>query len=242
MNRLARSILLFSIGLVMARLLWTGGFGWFVQQRMRFPLLAAAVVLILFGLYEIVSSLREEGRDPDSSKRAAGPFVGWLLSLPLLVLASVAPTGLGAAAANRVDSYSSVEIDTGYEPLAPSSTPIPMQVSEFQGRAIWEEAQSMDGVPVLLEGLVVNDETVPDGFKLTRFLVSCCAADGIPVQVVLRDVGQQFEDDMWVRAEVVWRPPEVPYQDQEGEWEVEADVVRIEVEPNPPNDAYESPY
>jgi len=149
---------------------------------------------------------------------------------------------LGAAAANRVESYSAVEVVDGFEPLEVVAGPVPMQVSEFQGRAAWEDPEELEGVPVLLEGLVVNDDSISDGFRLTRFIVSCCAADGIPVQVILRDVGQQLADDQWVRAEVTWLPPEVPYREQEGEWTVEAEVVSLEVVPDPPRDAYESPY
>ena len=93
-----------------------------------------------------------------------------------------------------------------------------------------------------LEGLVVNDPEAAGGFLLTRFMVSCCAADGIPLQVLLHDTGQPLEDDTWVIAEVVWRQPDIPYQETPSPWRVEADAVSITVVPDARNDPYESPY
>ncbi len=112
---------------------------------------------------------------------------------------------------------------------------------EFLDRAIWDEARSLDGRQVRLEGLVVNDPSVPDGFKLTRFMVSCCAADGIPLQVAVHGA-EGLEDDTWVIADVVWRPPDTPYDEIEGDWAVEADAIGITAVPDPPSDPYESPY
>ena len=78
---------------------------------------------------------------------------------------------------------------------------------------------------------------------LTRFLVSCCAADGVPIQVAVRGVEQSLPDDTWVVTEVVWREPDIPYIEIEDDvWFVEADLQSITVDPTPPTDAYESPY
>lgn len=235
--------MLLFLGTVVARLLWTGGFGWFVQQRMRWPLILAAVILVIFGMYEAIDGYREEEADAEARTRSRGPRVGWLMVLPLLVIVSVAPTALGAAAADRVDAYvPTEEVSDGFEPLDASSGPVPLSVFEFLDRAAWDEQKSLAGTPVRLEGLVVNDDDVVDGFKLTRFMVSCCAADGIPLQVTLHDVDRPFADDTWVIADVVWREPEIPYQDGEGEWSIEADAISITALPQAPDDPYESPY
>lgn len=230
------------LGAVMARLLWSGGFGWFVQQRMRLPLLAAAAVLMIFGVYEFVSASREEDQDPEATRRSAGPTVGWLLLLPVVVLISVAPTGLGAAAADRVDAYNPTETTEQFAALDTTNGPPELRVFDFLERAAWDEERSLEGEVVRLEGLVVNDPDVPGGFKLTRFMVSCCAADGIPLQVAVHDTGPALEDDTWVVADVMWRPPTTPYQEQGSAAIVEADAVSVTVVPDAPNDPYESPY
>ncbi|MEM8926248.1 MAG: hypothetical protein AAGD35_22310, partial [Actinomycetota bacterium] len=91
--------------------------------------------------------------------------------------------------------------------------------------------------------LVVNDPAdAPDGFLLTRFLVSCCAADGIPLQVALTGVDQTFADDTWVQAQVQWLPPDVPYDDVDGPLIVEAEVLSLVEIPGDRKDPYESPY
>lgn len=241
MNRIGRAAILLGLGAMTARLLSTGGFGWFVQQRMRLPLLAATIVLLVFGAYETVSGNREERDDPAAVERPAGPVVGWLLLLPLLVLLAVAPTSLGAAAADRVEAFTPTEPLSPFEPLDTSSGTVELRVYDFLDRAHRDEARSLEGVTVRLEGLVVNDPSIPDGFKLTRFMVSCCAADGIPLQVAVRNAGPPLADDTWVIADVVWRPPDVPYREMSVPV-VEADAVSVTVAPTTPDDPYESPY
>lgn len=243
MNRTGRAALVLCLGAVTARLIWSGGFGWFVQQRMRWPLILAAVALLIFGVYEALSSVEQESQDASSRKRSAGPAVGWMLILPLLVLIAVEPTGLGAAAADRVDAFTPTETDDEFEPIIGAENgPVEMRVFEFLDRAIWDDDKSLDGVVIRLEGLVVNDDEVDDGFKLTRFSVSCCAADGLPMQVTLHDVGRAYADDAWVVADVVWREPDVPYLDQDGPLRVEATAISVLELPEAPNDPYESPY
>lgn len=242
MNRVGRAAIMLALGGVTTRLLWSGGFGWFVQQRMFLPLVAAAVVLLVFGLYEAFAGALDESREEGVSRSSAGPTVGWMLILPLLVLISVAPTGLGAAAADRVAAFTPTESTALFEPIDTSSgEPPSMRVFDFLDRALWDDQRSLEDVVIRLEGLVVNDPELPDGFKLTRFLVSCCAADGIPLQVSLHGAGQTLPDDSWVVADVMWRPADFT-QDAEGAPVVEADVVSLQVIPNAPNDPYESPY
>ncbi len=242
MNRLGRGAIMMCLGVVLGRLLWTGGFGWFVQQRMRWPLILATVVLLILGGIECVRAVNEERDAPDKAARSVAPSIGWMLILPLVVLLSVAPTGLGAAAADRVDAYVPTEQNNPFEPL-PESGLVEMRVFDFLDRAVWDKERSLEGREVRLEGLVVNDPDIPDGFRLTRFSVSCCAADGIPLQVALRDTGAPLKNDTWVIADVVWLPPAVPYTETEGEWVIEAEVRALQIAPaGVPNDPYESPY
>jgi uncharacterized repeat protein (TIGR03943 family) len=194
----------------------------------------------VFGLYEAWAQAREERRDLELSRRSVGPVVGWLLVLPLLVLILVAPTGLGAAAADRVEAYTPTEGSDRYPDLDASDGPVPMRVFDFLDRAVWDEDRSLDGVPVQLEGLVVNDPDLEGGFKLTRFMVSCCAADGIPLQVTVFIDGPEIPNDTWVVADVMWRPPTIPYAEQELAI-VEADAISIRPG-EAPSDPYESPY
>lgn len=240
---MGRAGIVLVLGAVLARLIITADFGVFVQQRMRWPLILATVALIILGVYEAWQAAREHDFSPGDAKRRVAPSIGWMLILPLVVLLSVAPSALGAAAADRVDAFIPNDLGDAFPPLPESDGPLEMKVFDFLDRAFWDENGSLEGRVIRLEGLVVNDPDIPDGFRLTRFSVSCCAADGLPLQVALRDTGVPLEDDQWVIADVVWIPPAVPFMEIDGEWLVEAELINLQVAPDgAPNDPYESPY
>jgi uncharacterized repeat protein (TIGR03943 family) len=242
MNRLGRATILLCLGVIVVRLLWSGGFGWFVQQRMAIPLGLAAAVLLIFGIYEAVIATGDDRRGDGGGRRRSAPAVGWLLVVPVFVLVAVAPTGLGAAAADRVDAYRPVDTGLRYEPLDASTGPVPMKMIDFLDRALWDGDNTLDSVTIRLEGLVVNDPSVPDGFKLTRFMVSCCAADAVPLQINLRDVAQPLPDDTWVVADVVWKPAPDRDVTQPTDDPIEATAVTITPQASSPDDPYESPF
>lgn len=244
MNRIGRAGVLVTLGISVARLVWSGQFGWFVQQRMRWPLVMAAAVLLVLGVIEVTVAGRQERRDPASARRAAGPLVGWLLGLPLLVVVAVAPTSLGAAAAARAAGYVPADPGSGFQPMPHQDGPVPLTLYEFLNRAVADDQRSLDGVEVELTGIVVHDPALPAGadFALTRFLVSCCAADAIPLQVAVRGADEAYPDDTWVRVRAVWRPSATPYAELVRPWWVEADAVSVEIVADPPASPYESPY
>lgn len=242
MNRLGRASVLAMLGIVTGSLLINGGYGAFVQQRMFIPLLLAAVVLAAFAVHEVYHAIRAEKSNPEAHWLSFGPAVGWLMVLPLVVLFAVAPSALGAAAANRVDAFNPTEQTEAFPELDSSSGAVEMRVFDFLDRALWDPDQSLRDVPVRLEGLVVNDPDVPDGFLLTKFMVSCCAADGLPLQVAVRGVDQVLEDDTWVEVDVIWREPEIPYADAGDVVVVDADAISVTPQPDARKDPYESPY
>ncbi len=59
------------------------------------------------------------------------------------------------------------------------------------------------GQRVVTEGRVFRDDSLPAGtVGLYRFVIVCCAADAIPVQVVLRSAdAARLPNDGWIRAE-----------------------------------------
>ncbi len=242
MNRLGRASVLAMLGIVTGSLLINGGYGAFVQQRMFLPLVAAAVVLVAFSGYEVYHAIQAEKTDAEAQWWSFGPTVGWLMVLPLVVLFAVAPSALGAAAANRVDAFNPIEQTEAFPALDTSAGPVEMRVFDFLDRALWDPDESLRDVPVRLEGLVVNDPDVPDGFLLTKFMVSCCAADGLPLQVAVRGVDQILEDDTWVVADVIWREPEIPYSEAGAVVIVDAEAISVTAQPNARKDPYESPY
>lgn len=243
---MGRAVILLWLGVFTMRLVLSGGFGAFVQQRMEIPLILASLMLIVFGGIEIVAAYRQERDDPSSSKRSISPAVGWLLGAPLLVLTSVAPTALGATAAQRSEPLTPTQQDvpaSGLPEIDDSNGPVELRVYEFLSRALWDETGSLIDKEIVLEGIVVNDDDIADGFRLTRFAVNCCAADGLPLQVGVHGLDRTFENDTWVRATLVWRPPpDGGYPPDEAPEVVEADIVGLEIIDDPPDDPYETPF
>ncbi|MEM9042482.1 MAG: TIGR03943 family protein [Actinomycetota bacterium] len=237
MTRAGRGMMLLAIALAVGRMTWNGTFGNFVQQHMRWPLAIAAVCVFVLGVVDIVGWARTEADDDPS----VAPSVGILMVLPIAVLIAVAPAALGSAALDRVDPFEPTEPDDDAWVL-PDDDLLDMRVIDFVNQALYDDEQHLEGRSVVLEGLAVNDDEFPDGFLLVRFLVSCCAADGIPVIVALRDAPQQLEDDTWVRATVTWIPPDIPYFDPDGPLYIEAEIESLEVIPDPPLSPYESPF
>lgn len=243
---MGRAALMLAIGAFLVRLVLSGGYGAFVQQRMKIPLVLAAAMLLVFGVIEAVAGYRAESADPDSVRRSISPTVGWLLAAPLAVLVAVAPTALGAAAAQRSEPLTPTEQNapaSGLEPIDDSNGAVEMRVYEFLSRALWDETGSLTGKEIVLEGIVVNDPNITDGFRLTRFAVNCCAADGLPLQVGIHGLDDEYDNDTWVRATIIWRPPpEGGYQGENAPEVVEADIVEIELVDDPPSDPYETPF
>jgi uncharacterized repeat protein (TIGR03943 family) len=248
MTRMARATVMLLLGTFCGRLVLTGSFSMFVQRHMRIPLAVASLVMFVFGVVELFGAYREMGRDEDSSTLPRAPSVGALLIMPLLVLTAVVPTGLGATAAGRVASLMPAQSTRQFEPIPEVDDlgRVPtLRHSDFLTRALWDRKHSLQGKRVRLVGIVVHDPLVPDGFMLTRFMVSCCAADGIPMKVALRGVAVPFVDDQWVEAVGVWRAPSTP----DGRYNmhvvpvlVEMDAVSVQALANPPSSPYESPY
>jgi uncharacterized repeat protein (TIGR03943 family) len=238
-SRLGRAAVMLFVGAMGVRLAVTGEFGAFLQQRMKWPLLLAGVVLVILGIAEAVRS-DVERRESPTERRSVAPTVGWLLLVPMFVLITVAPTALGASAVERTDSYGSTE-RSEFAALPAGDAPVPLTFLEFVDRAVWDDAASLRNRPIVLEGFVVNDVRTPDGFVLTRFAVACCAADALPVQVAVHRADTALADDTWLRAVVRWRPPPAPY-DLSQPWIVDADLVEYQVLPEAPDAPYESPY
>jgi len=215
-----RGTLVLVLGFVALRLVITGSFDRYVKPGMRWPLISCGVVLVLLGLATSIWGDEDDhghehdaGHDHDGEPAAESdvhqhvPRVGWLLVLPLVVLLLVAPPALGADAASREAAPLPRYQGSTFPPLDASADGVAaLGLTEFVDRALWDDAGSVADQPVRLTGLVVHDDDVPGGFLLTRFVVSCCAADAIPVQIGVVGGGRPPQDS-WVEVEGTLVPP-----------------------------------
>ena len=173
----------------------------FLRPGMRPWLIAAAVIVCLLGVVQVVTGRRDgapddahEHGDNDEHGHSHNVRVGWLLVLPLCV-GLLAPAALDAYSAQRSVAFSQRSWDLGKfdvqkllsaEAIA-GGTP-KLALVDYLGATT--NAQSRDYLvthPVRLDGFVVR-EAAGDGrgFFLTRFFIGCCAADAIPLKLYVQ--------------------------------------------------------
>ena len=216
MTKAAQNLLLLFLGVA---ILWitlgSGEYVNYVRPGFRYPLVAAAVALIVLG----AAGLRREWRDTgdhaghaDGHDHSRGPKVAWLLGLPVLAIFVIAPPALGSFTASRDTDRAATPPpppDNGFRPLPTTGGPVAMSMSEFLGRA--HEAQTGDpaklaGVPVRLTGFVGPSGRDQAGWQIIRMKIACCAGDAVPFPVRVRGLPQPPADS-WVRVVGVWQPP-----------------------------------
>jgi uncharacterized repeat protein (TIGR03943 family) len=200
-----RSLLLVVLGATVVWLWWSGQALNYVRPGLAPWLLAGGVVVGLLGLLPPLGLLGQEGVDHTGHHQHRGR-VGWLLLVPVLVVMLVQPAALGSYA---VASRSTVPGgDGGFEPLAaPVRGAVPMSMAEFVTRAVRDPGQSLSGVRVRLVGFVAPNKG--GGYRLTRFVIFCCAADAEALQAVVRGDPTPRARDQWLEVEGTWlpRPP-----------------------------------
>jgi uncharacterized membrane protein YcgQ (UPF0703/DUF1980 family) len=90
-----------------------------------------------------------------------------------------------------------------------------MSMAEFVSRAVRDPGQSLAGVRVRLVGFVAPADGA-DGYRLTRFVIFCCAADGEALQAVVRGDRTPRARDQWLEVEGTWQPRPVAAVDDPG--------------------------
>ena len=126
------------------------------------------------------------------------------LLAPLLAVAAVPSAELGALAASRKTSGAGAASVGAIAPPAPDAGDevsfaeihYASQSEEYAG-----EAGIAEGMAVELTGFVTHPPGLPGGtLGLTRFQVSCCAADAVPFTVPLVADPASRDDDVWLEV------------------------------------------
>jgi uncharacterized repeat protein (TIGR03943 family) len=230
-----RSVLLVVLGATAIWLWWSGDALNYVRPGLSPYLLAGGVVVLLLGLLPPVGLLGEQtGHDAGHGGHRHQTRVGWLLLVPVLVVMLVQPAALGSYA---VSSRSAVPGggDGQFPPLAaPVRGAVPMSMGEFVTRAVRDPAQSLAGVRVRLVGFAAPAEGT-GGYRLTRFVIFCCAADAEALQAVVRGDPTLRARDQWLEVEGTWLARPASVDDPTPPPPVlQADVVRPVTPARPP--------
>jgi uncharacterized repeat protein (TIGR03943 family) len=231
-----RSVLLLALGATAVWLWHSGEALNYVRPGLVPLVLAAGLVLLALGLLPPLGLL---GARTAGTAGAAGGHrhrarVGWLLLVPVLVVVLVQPAALGSYA---VSSRTVVPGGGGdYPPLAaPVRGAVPMPMAEFVTRAVRDPGQSLAGVRVRLTGFAAPAEDGDGGWRLTRFVIFCCAADAEALQAVVRGDAVSRARDQWFEVEGTWQPRPAAVDDPSPPPPVlNADGVRPIAQPSPP--------
>jgi uncharacterized repeat protein (TIGR03943 family) len=182
------------------------------------------------------------GRQPAAAGEAhtGGSRIAWLLVLPLLVLVLVGPPPLGSYAAGRRAPVSAGATGGSMPPLEqPVNGAVPMELSEFYFRAVFDERHSLDGVRVRLIGFASPSHD--GGYLLARFAMFCCAADAQVVEVAVKGDPVRRSADQWLSIEGHLRASLARGDGQEVDpGDATPDLIADSVTPiQPPRDRYE---
>jgi len=233
-----RSVLLLTLGATAVWLWHSGEALNYVRPGLAPLVLAAGVVLLVLGLLPPLGLLGGPAAGPAGG--AGDPHqhrarVGWLLLVPVLVVLVVQPAALGSYAASSRTVVPGGG-DSEFPPLdAPVRGAVPMPMAEFVTRAVRDPGQSLAGVRVRLIGFVAPAETSDGSYRLTRFVIFCCAADAEALQAVIRGDATPRARDQWLEVEGTWQPRPAAVDDPNPQPPVlDADVVRPIAPPRPP--------
>ena len=177
MNRAAAVIILLLLAGATVRVWVTGQYVSYVKAGL-WPLLIVSVVLITLFAFT----------------RGHEPRVAWLLLVPVLALLLISPQSLGSYAANNAGTV--LKQSDEYPPL-PDGDPVEVKVFDYASRAVFDGGRTLRDRRVRLLGFT---STGPNGERLlVRMILTCCAADGRPVKIALKN-GAELPDDTWVEV------------------------------------------
>lgn len=240
MTRGTQNMLVLFIGLLIVRLVITKGYLSYVRPEMYLPLLIGGALIALVSGITLWTAgegaLRQKERHPGHGRGA-----GWLLILPLFALMAIEPAPLGAYAASfRSAGAPALDANAVFPPLpAAEGGAVPLPLNEFVARALYGDPDDLEEVPVRLTGFVAPDEEVTEGFALTRFIVGCCAADAIPVRVIVHGESPPAPDT-WLDVVATWQPPDEPIPLEKRHFaDVHVNATQMTVIPQP-EEPYES--
>jgi uncharacterized repeat protein (TIGR03943 family) len=189
----------------------------YVKPGMRPLLILAGLMLAVSGAMTLwyqwrrdPSHVDEPAPQPPHPGHTHGhshePRVAWLLLLPVIGLAVVAPSALGADAASRAGT-AILAPPSDFGPL-PDGDPAAISLTDYSSRALFDAGRSLQDRHVRMTGFImIGDDHVT---YLARMIVTCCAADGRPVKVGLSGaLPAGLTADTWVSVTGSYDPKTV---------------------------------
>jgi uncharacterized repeat protein (TIGR03943 family) len=219
MNRRTQIVVMFLVGVSLARVSLSGVYLRYVKAGLHPYLILAAIALIVAsfaaGWYELrsayVARARKRAGSPESTDAHATDHephehresrVSWLMVLPIVALTLVVPPALGSYAADRTGTALAPRFGI---PLIPAGNPATLTVVDYATVAVYDHGHAIAGREVSLTGFITvgrSGEPV-----LTRLILNCCAADAQPIKIGLSGrVPAGLTPDEWLRVTGTYDP------------------------------------
>lgn len=204
--RLTDALTLGAWGGLFCYLLLAGRSSLYLSSRTSWVVPLGAAMLTL-GAIGRLAGARAVTPEPLSRRHALG---AGLLVVPVIAVLVLPPSALGSYAASKRSSFVGSGLLSKPGDVASGSLSLADIAGALQSNRGARALARRAGSRVSLVGFVTTAPGMPaDEFVLTRFLVSCCVADALSVNV--RVVGAppgSMKTDQWVRVEGALYPLE----------------------------------
>lgn len=179
----------------------------FVHQDYMVLTLVGGIVLVVVGLLNLFANFSKSHRTHSNSEKLRLRDL-LIVLIPLLLVVIIEPKPLSTATA--LLRSTGLNSDLGISRKA-------SKVSQFaintENRSLLDWIQLFNDAPeperykdlkAKLSGFVLKDPALPaDYFVISRFVISCCAADARPVGIPVKYDPQKysFKNDQWIELE-----------------------------------------
>ena len=217
----AGGALLLLLAVLVIRLLWQGRFTAYVRPAMGVPLAVAAGVLAVVGTVMVLrpsashrtdtstQPLEHEGAAEDQltngHQHTSFPKVAWLLVLPVLVLTVIAPGALGVA--NAADTAAPVSMPFHPTALrADAAGVVTLTLRDLTGWTTQDRSRRLLHRRIRVVGMVASISDSEREVLVSRYTITCCAADAIPFSAQARLTADTTAagKGMWVLIVGTW--------------------------------------
>lgn len=174
----------------------SGAIARFLGPRTYWVAWFGAVTLLIVGVATLVNAVRSDGR-----RAGKADWVGALLLVtPIVLVLALPSTKLGAQAASR--KAVGVGALSSFAPPPSRGDDIGLEEIYYAGISseYADQVGVVEGAEVELIGFVTHPKaSKASTFSLTRFYISCCAADAVPYSVPI-EADEDLDDDTWLRV------------------------------------------
>lgn len=238
-----KAIILIAMGLFLYSRILSGKLFFYINERFLWLTIFAALALILLGVSYRYRSTHcdHDHHDHDHQHGQLGWFGILLIASPIILGLVVPPKPLGAAAMTNRD----VSLESLTSAAAPEGSTVLSKPKAERNILDWiiefrqaSDPSTLAGQEVKLVGFVYRDDRFAnETFMVSRFVLSCCAADAAPLGLIVNwSDSPALEDDQWVEVSGVLQPGEF-----DGEMMPIVDAVSV-ISTEIPNQPYLYPF